>query len=86
MGAKLTPRVFARKIGKSLGFVRKLIDAGEIQVEDVRAPGASLPRYEIDESQATAWRASRRTRLGRPPASNRAGGGLRARVTADVIT
>lgn len=62
---KLSPKQFAKVLGKSLGFVRKIIDAGEITVEDVRSPGSSLPRYEIDPAEATRWRATRRERVDR---------------------
>ena len=66
MAGRLTPKQFAARIGKSLNFVMKLINHGELIVEDVRAPGASLPRYQIDQQQVYSWRASRRKRIAPP--------------------
>ena len=60
----LTPKEFAVEIGKSLGLVMRLINAGEIVVIDERGPGAKIPRYKIDRDQARQWRAARRRRLG----------------------
>lgn len=63
----LSPSQFAKEIGMSEGFVRELIKAGEIEVTDVRAPGATLPRYRIDPAEAAKWLASRQTRLAPGP-------------------
>lgn len=71
MAAKLlTPREFARKIRHGTNYVMALIRNGEIEFEDHRRPGASLPRYMIDPEQATKWRESRRRRFKPPPAQD----------------
>ena len=60
---RVTPREFAALLGKGVNFVFAIIKAGEITVEDVRAPGTRMPRYEIDPAEAERWRRKRRQRV-----------------------
>ncbi|HEV7299684.1 MAG TPA: hypothetical protein VGN72_09995 [Tepidisphaeraceae bacterium] len=62
MSDLLTPKKFAAEMGKGLGFVMSLINNGEIEVEDHRSPGKTLPRYMINREQIAIWRNNRRTR------------------------
>ena len=70
--ALMTPKQFAQHVGHSIGFIMKLIHAGEIEVHDLRAPGATMPRYMINPGEREAWLRKRRTRLA-PAESNARG-------------